>query len=186
MKSPKYESSLSPTGRSSEIGWREIRETQQQVPHIALRVDDDCGNPLEQRFLEEHHSEAGLAGTGQENMPLGSDGQTPPDPGQAGQDPAANPALADERLLKQAERENDLLRTQMDVKDKQIERMNSQIDDLIERGREDKHLLQNFQRKLGMLAAPEQGRVHSEPLAGTELNEAPVDSSNDLPGENML
>jgi len=129
---------------------------------------------------------AGLATFDSENPHPGSDGQGVADPGQPGPESAPRPAPSDERLLKQIEGENDLLRTQMEVKDTQIERMNSQIDDLIERGREDKHLLQNFQRKLGMLAAPEQGRVYNEPLAATEQNELPVDSSNDLSGENML
>jgi len=134
---------------------------------------------------------AGLVALEKENPHPGSDGQGTADPGQTGQETAPRPALTDERLIKQIEGENDLLRTQMEVKDKQIERMNSQIDDLIERGREDKHLLQNFQRKLGMLAAPEEGRVYSEPLRETEQNisphnEAPVDSSGTLPGENML
>jgi len=134
---------------------------------------------------------AGPVSFDSENPYPDSVGQGATDPGQPGQESATSPALTDERLFKQIEGENNLLRTQMEVKDKQIERMNSQIDDLIERGREDKHLLQNFQRKLGMLAAPEQGRVYSEPLGETEQNilphnEAPVDSSNDLPGENML
>lgn len=63
-------------------------------------------------------------------------------------------AAADERLLKQLERENDLLRDQLVKKDAQIDKKDKQIDDLIERGREDKLLIQNFQRKLGMLEAP--------------------------------
>jgi len=129
---------------------------------------------------------AGLVSSDSENSHPGTGGQGATDPGQPGQETATRPDPTDERLLKQIEGENDLLRTQTEVKDKQIERMNSQIDDLIERGREDKHLLQNFQRKLGMLAAPKEGRVYSEPLADMEQNELPVDNANTLPGENML
>lgn len=131
-------------------------------------------------------AQAGLVTSEGENSHPGTGGHGTTDPGQPGQDDAIRPPVTDERLIKQIEGENELLRTQMEVKDKQIERMNSQIDDLIERGREDKHLLQNFQRKLGMLAAPKEGRVYSEPLADMEQNELPVDSRNDLPGENML
>ena len=132
------------------------------------------------------HDKAGLAMFEGENPHLATDGHGATNPGQPGHDGATDLKPTDERLLKQVEGENDLLRTQMEVKDKQIERMNSQIDDLIERGREDKHLLQNFQRKLGMLAAPEQGSVRNEPFGGAEHNDLPVDSGNTLPGENML
>jgi len=133
---------------------------------------------------------AGLVSSERENPHPGSDGQGATNPGQTGQENATLPPLTDERLLKQVEGENELLRTQMEVKDTQIERMNGQIDDLIERGREDKHLLQNFQRKLGMLAAPEE-KTRQETFSGTEQNispqnELPVDSSGTLPGENML
>ena len=68
-------------------------------------------------------------------------------------------ASVDERLLKQLERENGLIRDQLEKKDAQIDKKDKQIDDLIERGREDKMLIQNFQRKLGMLEAPEEGRA---------------------------
>ena len=70
-----------------------------------------------------------------------------------------------ERLIIQMERENDLLRDQLERKDNQIENKDKQIDDLIERGREDKMLIQNFQRKLGMLSAPEEDRpVQTNPV----------------------
>lgn len=111
---------------------------------------------------------AGLAGNDHKNTPPGTDGQAPPDPGQTGQDPA------NERLLKQAERENDLLRTQIDVKDQQIERMNSQIDDFIERGREDKILTQNFQRKLGMLPAPGEWETRRAPFESANQDDLPL------------
>ena len=68
-------------------------------------------------------------------------------------------SAVDERLLKQLERENGLIRDQLEKKDVQIDKKDKQIDDLIERGREDKMLIQNFQRKLGMLEAPEEGRT---------------------------
>ncbi len=67
-------------------------------------------------------------------------------------------AKMDAPLIIQMERENDLLRDQLEKKDNQIENKDKQIDDLIERGREDKMLIQNFQRKLGMLSAPEEDR----------------------------
>ena len=117
---------------------------------------------------------AGLAGNRQENTHLGSDGQTTTDPGQAGQDMGERPAMADERLLKQVEKENDLLRAQIDVKDNQIGHMNNQIDDLIERGREDKILIQNFQRKLGMLAAPGEREAGHEPFQSSNQNRLPI------------
>ncbi len=72
-----------------------------------------------------------------ENGHLGKDSHAPSNQGGASQDTEKSPAMADERLLKQVTSENELLRTQMEVKDTQIERMNGQIDDLIERGRED-------------------------------------------------
>ena len=122
---------------------------------------------------------AGHAAHGGENIASGADGQATPDPGQTGQGPAGqdrqeHQRRADERLLNQVERENELLRTQMEVKDKQIERMNSQIDDLIERGREDKLLIQNFQRKLGMLAAPEEWGREPEPFPPSEPRHLPI------------
>ena len=127
------------------------------------------------------HARTGLVSSGSENSQLGTEGHSATDPGQPGQGDATRPPVTDERLLKQVEGENELLRTEMNVKDKQIERMNGQIDDLIERGREDKHLLQNFQRKLGMLAAPKEGRVYSEPLSKNEQNILP---NNDPPVDN--
>ena len=122
---------------------------------------------------------AGLGTNGGGIPALGTDGQATTDPGQtgqglAGQDRDEHQRRADERLLNQVERENELLRTQMEVKDKQIERMNSQIDDLIERGREDKLLIQNFQRKLGMLAAPEEWGREPEPFPSSEPRHLPI------------
>ena len=117
---------------------------------------------------------AGHAANGGENPSPGTDGQATTDPGQTGQDSEARSPQTDERLLNQVERENELLRTQMEVKDSQIERMNSQIDDLIERGREDKLLIQNFQRKLGMLAAPEEWGSEPEPFAPSEPRHLPI------------
>jgi len=82
-------------------------------------------------------------------------------------------AEVDERLLNQLERENGLLRNQLEKKDAQIDKKDKQIDDLIERGREDKHLIQNFQRKLGMLEAPEEGR--GGPVYHSDQNRLPLE-----------
>ena len=121
---------------------------------------------------------AGPDGEGGANPLSGAGGHTPSDPGQASpgrQEP-------DERLINQVERENALLRAQMEVKDKQIERMNGQIDDLIERGREDKLLIQNFQRKLGMLPDPNEGG--REPFSSSEARHLPISTDPvDAPGE---
>ena len=104
----------------------------------------------------------------------------------------------DERLIIQMERENDLLRDQLERKDNQIENKDKQIDDLIERGREDKMLIQNFQRKLGMLSAPEEDRPvqvyprqnvqHPDqrrlPWQGSQQNENP-DWENTAPDQSV-
>ena len=42
----------------------QVREGQQQVPHVALRVEDEAGDAREQRFLDQHDREPGLAGPG--------------------------------------------------------------------------------------------------------------------------
>ena len=84
-------------------------------------------------------------------------------------------AEVDERLLNQLERENGLLRDQLEKKDAQIDKKDKQIDDLIERGREDKHLIQNFQRKLGMLEAPEEGR--GGPVYHSDQNRVPLQTT---------
>ena len=92
-------------------------------------------------------------------------------------------ASGNERLLKQIERENDLLRDQLDKKDAQIDKKDKQIDDLIERGREDKHLIHNFQRKLGMLEAPTKVHVNQDQAEWT----APVGyNAPDTSAEQML
>jgi hypothetical protein len=137
------------------------------------------------------HAQAGLAGYGIEKPHLGTNSQTTTDPGEASHDDAIAPTPTDERLLKQIEGENDLLRGQINVKDIQIERMNGQIDDLIERGREDKHLLQNFQRKLGMLAAPGEGEGRPGPFIPAEqstssIDGTSVDNADPSPSEDML
>jgi hypothetical protein len=137
------------------------------------------------------HAPTGLVGYGAEKPYLGTNSQTTTDPGGASHDDAITPTPADERLLKQIEGENDLLRGQIDVKDTQIERMNGQIDDLIERGREDKLLIQNFQRKLGMLAAPVEGEGRPGPFIPAEQgtpsqDDRSVDNAHPLPSENML
>ena len=41
-----------------------IGEGQEQVPHIALRIDDQRGDTLQETFLEQHDAEAGLARPG--------------------------------------------------------------------------------------------------------------------------
>ena len=110
-------------------------------------------------------------------------------PGQDGTGEAKT-SMADERLLMQLERENDLLRDQLEKKDNQIDKKDNQIDDLIERGREDKLLIQNFQRKLGMLEAPEVDRPpHPDqtPLPWQSQEQRPsVDNSPDTSGQGML
>ena len=107
-------------------------------------------------------------------------------------------AKINERLIIQMERENDLLRDQLERKDNQIENKDKQIDDLIERGREDKMLIQNFQRKLGMLSAPEEDRPvqaspaqnyhHPDqtrlPWQGSQKNENP-DWTNTAPDQSV-
>ncbi|PLX34446.1 MAG: hypothetical protein C0605_13645 [Hyphomicrobiales bacterium] len=115
-----------------------------------------------------------LAPNGFENGHLGNDEHTPPDHGGASHDEGIHPTLTDERLLEQVQGENELLRNQMEVKDNQIERMNGQIDDLIERGKEDKVLIQNFQRKLGMLEAPREGEWHAEPYEPQNSRKVPI------------
>jgi len=126
---------------------------------------------------------AGLAADGPETTPFDSAGQPPTDPGEPGQGTPAPDSKADERLIQQLEDENALLRNQLEVKDKQIERMNGQIDDLIERGREDKLLIQNFQRKLGMLAPPAPERAEASEHAPPFLDaDGYVDSERDERG----
>lgn len=122
-----------------------------------------------------------------ENPKLDSDGQTRNDHGEPRQ--VGELAEVDERLLNQLERENGLLRDQLEKKDAQIDKKDKQIDDLIERGREDKHLIQNFQRKLGMLEAPEEGR--GGPIHHTDQNRPPLqttepDSHSDISANEML
>ena len=48
----------------SEVGGGEIREVEQQVPHVPLRVEDEAGNPAEKCLLQDRDSEAGLARPG--------------------------------------------------------------------------------------------------------------------------
>lgn len=109
-----------------------------------------------------------------ENPQSYTDGQSETDQGEPRQ--VGELAEVDERLLNQLERENGLLRDQLEKKDAQIDKKDKQIDDLIERGREDKHLIQNFQRKLGMLEAPEEGR--GSPVYHSDQNQPPLQTTD--------
>ena len=46
-----------------EIACAELRKVERKVPHVALRVEDDGGNPRSKRFLDHADAEAGLART---------------------------------------------------------------------------------------------------------------------------
>jgi hypothetical protein len=47
-----------------EVRGGQVREPQREVAHVALRIEDEHGNPGKQRLLEEHDREAGLARPG--------------------------------------------------------------------------------------------------------------------------
>ena len=48
----------------AEVGWGQIGERQQQVPHVALGVDHQRGYSLEQGFFQQTDAQSGLARTG--------------------------------------------------------------------------------------------------------------------------
>lgn len=53
-----------PAGTQGEVGRGEIGEGQQQVSHVALRVQHQHRDPLGERLLQDHHPESGLARSG--------------------------------------------------------------------------------------------------------------------------
>jgi hypothetical protein len=51
-------------GPRLEVCGGEIGEREHQIPQVALRVDDQGGHVIEERLLQQHHAEAGLARAG--------------------------------------------------------------------------------------------------------------------------